>query len=208
MPISEFSFASFDALPSDQEDFDCIEANDVLFVSCGEGYRTPLSDDAMLMPVDETGASNSAAVRLSSLLFAGSLPHLRWAVAMGILIASCFWMRSVHARWLWLAQGASPSVSLMGLAWVVTSADKTAALGWLALPAGMYSAAWGSAGMTAIYAVLAASGATQTIFYLAVVLKSLLWAIGHLLIHQLRRVTAKISEGEPISPGDWTIGWF
>merc|ERR1712087_459747 len=96
----------------------------------------------------------SVAVKLSSWLFHGSLSHLRWSLGMAFLVSSCVWMRQIHAHWLWLLQGLTPAMSMMGLAWVITSADKTGALGWLALPAGIYSAAWGSVAMTALYAVM------------------------------------------------------
>ena len=99
--------------------------------------------------------------------------------------------------------------SLLGLACLATSADQTAAIGWLAVPAGMYAALWGSLAMTVIYAALIGTGATAVVFWIAVSSKLVLWAVGHRMIVQLRVVTAKIASGEPLSPmGDWTIGWF
>mmetsp|Transcript_43502 Transcript_43502/g.92575 ORF Transcript_43502/g.92575 Transcript_43502/m.92575 type:complete len:247 (-) Transcript_43502:42-782(-) len=192
-------------------DFECIEPNDVLYFSAGEPWHTPLPDSMMLSNSEAALCLSRPAVaaQLASLLFSGPLPHLQWAVGMSVLVGSCFWMRAWGAYWLWLVQGATPIASLMGLACLVTSADQTAAIGWLAVPAGMYSACWGSMVMTGLYALLIGAGATTAVFWVAVLLKLVLWAVGHRLILQLRSVTMKIADGEPISPmGDWTIGWF
>mmetsp|Transcript_22888 Transcript_22888/g.50032 ORF Transcript_22888/g.50032 Transcript_22888/m.50032 type:complete len:253 (-) Transcript_22888:488-1246(-) len=193
-------------------DFDCIENDDVLFVSYGEDWRLPVPQTALTIPIGGEAARQSRsglAIHFFSMLFSGPLPHLRWACGMAILLGSCVLMRRMRARWVWLIQGTTPAASLMGLAWLVTSADRTAAIGWVAVPAGMYSSFWGSVCMTLFYAVLVFFDEAEVVFAFAAGLKVLLWLLGHVLIWQVQKATGGLEPGEPISPmGDWTIGWF
>ena len=114
-------------------------------------------------------------------------PVLSWVAIIGSLIASCFLFRAMDARWLWILQGLSPRVSVAALSISLTMADRSCALGWIALPLGIAGSRIGVPFMTFIYALLALSNLGAVAFYVAVGAKLLVGYVGFVLIYKVRR---------------------
>lgn len=118
-------------------------------------------------------------------------PALSWLVIVGALIASCFLLRAIEARWLWVLQGVTPAISVAALSIALMVSDRSQALGWIALPLGIAGSSVGILAMTAVYALLALVNLGVVAFYIAVGVKILLAWVGTLLIVKVRRTSTQ-----------------